>query len=111
MAKSEYDNIRQLMIGTVRIQLAALNAGIFFWKNWVKNASEFSQAVSKELTKASQERTNLNELLVHLTDISRKVLQQMMEIPNQAMASDIFSEFHKAYTPLRKRGRAAKAKH
>ena len=36
---------------TVRIQLAAMEAGITFWSGWVESASKFSVSADQELLK------------------------------------------------------------
>lgn len=85
MATDKPGDIRALLIETVRVQLAALNAGIAFWTGWVESASEFAQTAKKELMALSDNRAQAYEVLSRITDSSRKYLDTMTELPERAI--------------------------
>ena len=109
MTDKQNEKIREIMTETARVQLATVNAGIVFWKNWVDFAAEFSQTVTEELLKVGQEGTEKDQSLTRITDSSQKLLRKMTKLPDLAV-SQFKSDLEQANKPQKKRTRSAKVK-
>jgi hypothetical protein len=105
----EASKLQDVLIETVRIQLAALEAGITFWSGWVESASKFAVAADQELLKIIQRGDEANDAIGHLTDLSREFLRKTTELPNQAVA-EFNARLEKESKPKPKSTRAAKVK-
>lgn len=100
------EEIKQIMLETARVQVAALNAGIVFWSGWVEGASKFVQTVNEELMQVGA--ADADTTIGKITDSSREFLRQMTELPNTAV-SRFNSDLSKQNRKTRPK-RAARAK-
>lgn len=74
------DKILEVLIETAKVQVAAMNAGIEFWKKWIELASEFSRDVNSELLKLTKDKER-NLLIGNITDSSKKFIRQVSSLP------------------------------
>jgi hypothetical protein len=86
VANNKTDDIRAVMMETAKVQLAALNGGIEFWRGWVEGASQFAQAANNELMALSTGSAKADEVLSRITDSSRKYLDAITKLPGKAVA-------------------------
>lgn len=75
------DKVQDVLMELARVQVAALNAGIEFWKSWINHASEFSTSVNDQLFKASQSKGNTDDIIGNITDSSRKFIREVSTLP------------------------------
>jgi hypothetical protein len=80
------EDVREILLETARVQLAALNAGIAFWSGWVDSAAKFAQSVNEELIRAGSKDTDTNAAIGRITDASREYLRKMTELPSAAIS-------------------------
>ena len=85
MADEKAGDVQELMLETLRIQLATVNAGIAFWSGWVESASKFSLAATEEMVKI-RDNGDDSSSVGRLTDLSRGFLREMTELPEKAAA-------------------------
>ncbi len=105
------ENIKDLMLETAKVQMAALDAGISFWKIWIEVASEYSKTVSEALLDMAENDSDRGEVLSKITDSGRTMLREMSKLPDQAVKK--FNEELEKTTASNKGkrpSRAAKAK-
>lgn len=105
----ETSELRDVLVETVHIQLAAMEAGITFWSGWVESASKFAVAADQELLNIIQRGDEANDAIGHLTDLSREFLRKVTELPNQAVA-EFNAKIERETKPKPKNTRAAKVK-
>ena len=105
----ETSELKDVFIEIVRVQLAAMEAGITFWSGWVESASKFVIAADQELLRIIQSGDEANEAIGRLTDLSREFLRKVTELPNQAVA-EFNARIEKETKPKPKSIRAAKVK-
>jgi hypothetical protein len=74
------------MLETAKMQVAALNAGIEFWRGWVESASTFAQSANVALANLGESNVNVDETLSRIADSGRVYLEAMTELPNKAVA-------------------------
>jgi hypothetical protein len=104
------DEVRGIVVESLRMQLATLHAGIAFWQGWVDRAAEFAQAASRDLFQLTDTKADVSKVIGQVTDTTRKYLRQVTELPNLAVAT-----FNEEMKPSRapagtKRKRAARVK-
>ena len=102
-------DIRQLMVETVKVQVASLDAGIAFWTGWVERTSAFAKAANEELLALSGEKADANQAINRLVDSSREYLRHVTELPALAV-SEFTSQLGKSAPAERSRRRSARAK-
>ncbi len=104
------DKVLEVLVESARVQVASMNAGIEFWKQWIDHASKFSSEVNSELLKITS-KTDRNKVIGNISDSSKKFIRQVSTLPG--VYSDNFeSELTKssATTKNLKSKRRAKAK-
>ncbi len=106
MAKHQTEDVRALMLETARVQLAAMNASIAFWRGWLDGATTFSQSATKELLSLTKKDVDANEIVGRLTDSSRAYLRSMTELPGLAAA-----QFNSDLADLKAEGENGSGKH
>lgn len=82
--KSQSQEVYDILLETMRVQVAALNAGVAFWRGWVDRTATFTQAATKELAIAAERDSGLGEAVSRMTDSTRKYLRELTELPNAA---------------------------
>src|SRR2546421_7073384 len=102
----ETSELKDVFIETVRVQLAAMEAGITFWSAWVESASKFAVAADQEFLKIIQSGGEADEAIGHLTDLSREFLRNVTELPNKAVA-EFNAKIEKEIKPKPKNNRTA----
>ncbi|HEY6976807.1 MAG TPA: hypothetical protein VH396_11005 [Chitinophagaceae bacterium] len=75
------EKIREVLIESAKIQVAAMNAGIEFWKNWVNQASEYSRDLSDQLFNITKNNIDQDAVIGNLTDSSLKFVREMSTLP------------------------------
>ncbi len=121
MAKDQAEEVRAIMLESARVQLAAFNAGIAFWTNWVDSASTYATALGRELVNVMDKGVDADATLGRLTDASRAYLRQIADLPtivadefNAELAAPATSADEAGTTgttsPRPKRTRAARVK-
>lgn len=79
------ENIKDLMLETAKVQMAALDASISFWKTWIEVASEYSKTVSEVLVEMAEKDSDRGEVLSKITDSGRTMLREMTNLPDLAI--------------------------
>jgi hypothetical protein len=104
------DKVLEVLMESARVQVAAMNAGIEFWKKWIEQASEFSSEVNSELLKVTS-KSERSSVVGNISDSSKKFIRQVSSLPK--LYSDNFeSELIKSsrISKKQKSKRRAKAK-
>lgn len=96
------EEIRGLLINALEVQLAAFQAGIRFWEDWIGEASKFVTIATENLHAIDNEREAPKEALLEVVDAGRASIRSMMELPGTS-ASRFVQELEK----IAKRPRAA----
>ena len=110
MAKDSTNDVRDIVVESLRVQLATVNAGITFWQAWVERAADFAEAASKDLFQLTETDADVSKVIGRVTDTTRKYLREVTELPNLAVAK-FNSEMKTAPRPAgAKRKRAARVK-
>jgi hypothetical protein len=110
MENDPINDVRGIVVESLRMQLATLNAGITFWQGWVDRAAEFAQAASRDLFQLTDTKADVSKVIGQVTDTTRKYLRQVTELPNLAVAK-FNEEMKPASRPTgAKRKRAARVK-
>lgn len=110
--KTTAENIEDILIEGVQVQIAATKAGIAFWKGWIKNASEFTDEVDKEIMKVHKsKKKGIKERIkvAQFSDAAKKLLRKTTELPNVA-ATEFNNELGKRMKKKSKPTRSAKVK-
>ncbi|MGD2108877.1 MAG: hypothetical protein PVI86_05735 [Phycisphaerae bacterium] len=112
MAKrdSQAEEIYEVMLETARAQVAALNAGVAFWRGWVDSTAAYTKAATKELATAAERDANLGKAVSRLTDSSRKYLRELTDLPNLAVSEFNADIMVGKRSPGKRPKRAARAK-
>ncbi len=105
----ETSELKDVFIETMRVQLAAMEAGITFWSAWVESASKFAIGADQEFLRIIQGGSEADQAIGHLTDLSREYLRKVTELPAQAVA-EFNARIEKETKPKPKSTRAAKVK-
>lgn len=103
------DDVRAVMMETAKVQLAALNAGIEFWRQWVESASKFAQTTNVALATLSNGDVKVDETLSRIVDSGRVYLGAMTELPNKAVTR-FNSDLETFAQKKQERTRSARAK-
>jgi len=102
------DAIEELLIEAVEVQLAAFNASISFWADWVQEASRFSDQAMQRLNELRSGSAGEGELLLEISDLTRENLRTMTHLPRRA-AENFLRELDNLEA-ARKPGRTARKK-
>jgi hypothetical protein len=81
---SRNDAIQELLVEAVEVQLAAFNASISFWTDWVQEASRFSEQTMQRLNELRSEPAGEGRLLLEISDLTRENLRTMTHLPRRA---------------------------
>ena len=76
--------LRNLLIETARIQLAAMTSVIKFWSGWAQSAEKYTQSISDELALINEEGTSSETALSRLSDLTREYLRDLSKLPSAA---------------------------
>ena len=82
--RKQSDDVREILVNTVEVQLAAMKAGVVFWGEWAETASNFNEVASKGMIKIGADPGRSDEVLAEITDASREYLRKMSELPLKA---------------------------
>jgi hypothetical protein len=107
--KAQREEIQNIMVEVARTELAAVGAALKFWGGWVQSAEKYSQKLSAELEKVSEDEGVSQKFVGNLTDLTREYLREIVALPT--VAFEHFSgEMQKISKPAAKRARRARAK-
>ncbi len=120
MADREPDRqkeIQEVLVNALEVQLAALKAGIGFWREWVERTSAFVKTATQTLTAIRSQDKNAKQVMLEMVDQSRESMRAMTELPRNAAArfirelddlEDRRRSAGRGRAPKRARGAAAK---
>jgi len=80
------EEIREVLVNAVEVQLAALKAGVGFWREWVERTSAFVKSATQTLGAIRSQDKNAKQLLLEMVDQSRESMRAMTELPRNAAA-------------------------
>jgi hypothetical protein len=86
MSDQSQDAIRTVMLESANVQLAAMKAGIAFWREWVDVATEMSDLLGSELATIARPDAAVDASVGKLTDASLTYIRRVTEISNTAIA-------------------------
>jgi hypothetical protein len=75
------EELRSLLTDAIKVQLAALKAGISFWSEWIEEASSFVQSATDSLSSINAGSKKTEDALLELLDKGRASARTMTEIP------------------------------
>jgi hypothetical protein len=88
---SRIDDVREVLINAVEVELAALNAAVSFWRQWVNHTSDYVTATTRSLGSIRSADKDVNQVLLEMVDASRQTARTMTELPRKA-AEDFLRE-------------------
>ena len=97
MAKNPTEELVSLARDVVRMELAAVNAGISYWSGWADSSATFARAANKELIGVTKGGVKVSEVVSRLADSSRDFLNRQVALPVEAIA-EFKAAFEKAST-------------
>ncbi len=104
------DKVLEVLIESARVQVAAMKAGIEFWKKWIEHASEFSNEVNSELLKVATD-SDQSKTIGNITDSSKKFIRQVSTLHGSYSKNfETELENFRGKEDKQKRSRRAKAK-
>jgi len=89
MADPEPDRqqeIQEVLVNALEVQLAALKAGVGFWREWVERTSAFVKTATQTLGAIRSQDKNAEQVLLEMVDHSRESMRAMAELPRNAAA-------------------------
>lgn len=86
MPKNPTEELLSLARDVVRMELAALNAGISYWSGWAESSATFARATNKELIAVTKGGVKVSEVVSRLADSSRDFLNRQVALPVDAIA-------------------------
>src|SRR5271154_6375849 len=101
--------VKKLMIQAAQTEFAAIGAAVKFLARWADSADKFTQSMSEELTRISEENPSSNEIVGRVVDLTRGYLRTLTELSSAAV-DDFRNEIEKMLPSQGKRTRAARAK-
>jgi hypothetical protein len=108
-SSEQSQRLRDLLVETARIQLAAMSSVIKFWSGWAQSAEKYTQSISDELAVINEGGTTSESALSRLSDLTREYLRDLSKLPG--VATDQFSgEIEKLSKKGARPRRAARAK-
>jgi len=110
MKRDSVQDVRSVVVESLRMQIATLNAGITFWQGWVNRAADFAQAASKDLLQLTEVDADVTKVIGSVTDTTRKYLREVTELPNLAVAKFNKDMKSSIKPPTGKRKRSARIK-
>jgi hypothetical protein len=100
--------VRDVMIEAAQMQLASTTAAVKFWASWAEATSKFTQNISQELARITDEGTASDDVVVRLADLNLQYLRELSELP-KAAATQFSSDLEK-FKQKGPRQRVAKVK-
>ena len=88
-SSEQSQRLRDLLVETARIQLAAMSSVIKFWSGWAQSAEKYTQSISDELAVINDGGTPSESTLSKLSDLTREYLRDLSKLP--VAAADQFS--------------------
>jgi len=108
MPKNPTEELFSLARDVVRMELAAVNAGISYWSGWADSSATFARAANKELIAVTKGGVKVSEVVSRLANSSRDFLNRQVTLPVEAIA-EFKAAFEKAGTQSRARAEKASA--
>ena len=108
-SESQIDEIRQVVLGAARTELAAVSAAIRFWAGWVDSADRYAQALGDELAKIENGSVPSGEAVARVADLSRAYLRDLSDLP-QTSIRHFTEQLDKIGRPKTRRARSVRAK-
>ena len=92
------EDIQAILMNAVEVQLAAFQAGIGFWSEWVEQARKFSEETIRLMVEIQSDPSKTSRLLLEMTDVSRASLRALSDLPRHTAETfvDALDEFEKA---------------
>jgi hypothetical protein len=97
--------IEDILTDTAEAQIAAFNAGIEFWSQWVSQTTQLSKSIETKLDSFKRNPVQSVDLLMEITEANRKYLREMNTLPRE-VANKFVSEMDR----LKKKKSTAKKK-
>lgn len=108
-SSEQSQQLRDLLVETARIQLAAMSSVVKFWAGWAQSAEKYTQSISDELAVINEEGTTSANALSRLSDLTREYLRDLSKLPGVA-AEQFSGEIEKLSKKNARPRRAAKVK-
>ena len=84
--KTREDDLRLLLTDAIEVQLAALNAGIKFWTEWIEHTSTFVQSATKTLSSINTDDPKSRDVVLELLDAGRASVRSLIDVPRNTAA-------------------------
>lgn len=104
---SKAGEVQDVMIEAAQVQMASVNAGIAFWREWVDTASKFVAETNRRLVRLAEER-DAESAVLEMTDATRAYVREMGKLPE--VAAKAFAKEMEQVGGAGPRKRSAKAK-
>ena len=108
-SSEQSQRLRELLVETARIQLAAMISVTKFWAGWAQSAEKYTQSLSDELAVINDKGTTSESALSRLSDLTREYLRDLSKLPGVA-AEQFSGEIEKLSKKGTRPRRAAKVK-
>lgn len=102
---SKSSGIKDILTDIAEVQLATFNAGIEFWSQWIKQTTQLSKTLEKNLDTFKNNPDKPADVLLDIAETNRVYLRDMSDLPK-----DVARKFINEIDRFQKKKRPAKKK-